>query len=121
MRRNRRYRRGVPGELDRAQHRQATEIVRLLFGSVVRTEHPKWYADGSMRVVVHCPPPSLRARCAGVRAALVAALESGTAELSYGTDRRDAALTFGGEMRVDLRGGGRLAREAATELLERDG
>lgn len=98
----------------------AREIYReLLVDGVVHVDGPRWGRDGSIRIVLQCPPPSYVAERERMRQVLAEAIAGGLAEFDFSENRRDAGLLVAGEIRIDLRGGSSLVREAATAVLER--
>jgi hypothetical protein len=94
-------------------------IWRELMRNLVRREQPKWYADGSVRVITDVLPPERRDARARVREALAAAIEADGIEVAFARDGRDLQLQFGDEVRLVVRGGGALGRQAAAASLER--
>jgi hypothetical protein len=95
------------------------QIWRELLRNVVPLGQPRWYADGSVRVMTQAFPLSHMEQQGGLRDALAAALEDERIDVALVRDSRDVWLAFGDEVRLVVRDGGHLAREAAIVSLER--
>ena len=95
------------------------QIWRELLRNVIPLGQPRWYADGSVRVMTEAFPPSHLEQQGRLRDALAAAIEDEQIDVALVRDSRDVWLAFGDEVRLVVRDGGHLAREAAIFSLDR--